>query len=368
MRFEIEPSRLSLARRRKGWSRPELSKKSGIPARTIAAWEAGERQPTTDNFRPVARALEFPMAFFTGSPVERLNPEGVSFRAITKMTAGQRDSAIGSAEMALMLSDWLRAEFDLPNAQIPELSMLNPEEAASEVRVAWGLGSRSIGNLVHLLESKGVRVFSLAEDNLSLDGLSFWRGAEPFIFLNTMKSAERSRFDAAHELGHLVLHRHGQALGRKAEIEANEFASAFLMPRDSVIEHAPRMPDLNAIIQAKRWWGVSTGALVHRMGRLNLLSEWHTVTFWKQIQAWGYRTAEPDPMPREHSQIWQQVFSWMRENGMRRGDLTSALGHWPASELRGLVFQLALSAESGGQVGPPPSQDPGPRTSLKLVR
>lgn len=367
MRLAIEPSRLALARRRRGWSRPELANRSGVPSRTIAAWEAGERKPTRDTFRPVARALEFSIDFFMGPPVERLNPNGVSFRAVTKMTASQRESAIGSAEMALMLTDWLRSTFDLPRPDVPDLATMAPEAAAIEVRTAWGLGSRSIGNLVHLLEARGVRVWSLAEENLSMDALSFWRNGEPFVFLNTMKSAERSRFDAAHEMGHLVLHRHGQALGRRAEIEANEFASAFLMPRDSIMVHAPRVPDLNAIIEAKAWWGVSPGALVHRMGRLGLLSEWHTATFWKQIQKLGYRTAEPNPMPREHSQVWQQVLAWMRENGMSRGDLATALGHWPLGELRSLIFQLALSAEVGGQVGPRPNPASS-RPGLRLIR
>ena len=33
-----------------------------------------------------------------------------------------------------------------------------------------------------------------------MDAYSFWRRGVPYVFLNTMKSAERSRMDAAHEL------------------------------------------------------------------------------------------------------------------------------------------------------------------------
>jgi len=67
-----------------------------------------------------------------------------------------------------------------------------------------------------------------------------WKEGTPFIFLNSAKSAERGRHDAAHELGHLVLHRHGGPIGRKAEEQANAFASAFLMPRSSILAHVPR--------------------------------------------------------------------------------------------------------------------------------
>ena len=59
---------------------------------------------------------------------------------------------------------------------------------------------------------------------------------------DTNKTAEHSRFDAAHELGHLVLHRHGPPRGIEAERQANAFASAFLMPHGSVFPRAPKFP------------------------------------------------------------------------------------------------------------------------------
>ena len=54
--------------------------------------------------------------------------------------------------------------------------------------------------------------------------------------MSTAKGGERGRFDAAHELGHLVLHGEYQELNRPAaEQEANRLAAAFLMPRSSVL-------------------------------------------------------------------------------------------------------------------------------------
>ncbi|WP_261371520.1 ImmA/IrrE family metallo-endopeptidase [Yersinia frederiksenii] len=60
--------------------------------------------------------------------------------------------------------------------------------------------------MVHLIEPKGVKVFSLAENCVEVDAFSFWTNGKLFVLLNTMKTPERSRFDAAHELRHLVLH------------------------------------------------------------------------------------------------------------------------------------------------------------------
>ncbi|MEK2654790.1 ImmA/IrrE family metallo-endopeptidase [Pseudomonas aeruginosa] len=56
----------------------------------------------------------------------------------------------------------------------------------------------------------------MAEETSQVNAFSCWRrGVTPFVFLNTQKSAEASRFDAAHELGHLVLHRHGENKGKR---------------------------------------------------------------------------------------------------------------------------------------------------------
>ena len=45
-----------------------------------------------------------------------------------------------------------------------------------------------------------------------IDALSFFddESGSPFIFLNDTKSAERVRFDCAHELGHTVMHTHNK--------------------------------------------------------------------------------------------------------------------------------------------------------------
>jgi len=100
-----------------------------------------------------------------------------------------------------MLNDWVESRFDLPAPDLPDLRDEEPEVAASVLRQHWGLGERPIKNMVHLLESKGVRVYSLAENSVEVDAFALWHSKTPFVFLNTLKSAEHGRFDAAHELG-----------------------------------------------------------------------------------------------------------------------------------------------------------------------
>jgi len=97
--------------------------------------------------------------------------------------------------------------FDLPAPDLPDLRDEEPEVAASVLRQHWGLGERPI-KIWFIFSNRSVRVYSLAENSVEVDAFALWHSKTPFVFLNTLKSAEHGRFDAAHELGHLVLHRH----------------------------------------------------------------------------------------------------------------------------------------------------------------
>jgi Zn-dependent peptidase ImmA (M78 family) len=351
---EFNPKRLSLARRRRGLTKTKLAELVGLEVRSITGYESGEFRPEKDRLQGLADQLDFPVHFFLGDDVQEISPSVVSFRSMSKMTAGQRDSALGAGAVALMLNQWIERRFELPESSLPDLSQeRSPGIAAAALRRIWGLGELPVKNMVHLLEARGVRVFSLSLDTAHVDAYSMWHSSTPYVFLNTMKSCERSRFDAAHELGHLVLHRHAGPKMRSAEREANAFASAFLMPEGSVLASAPVMPTVDLLIKHKVAWTVSVAALAYRLKDLGLVNEWHYRTLCIEIAQRGYQKSEPNEAPRETSQIFQKVFAALRQDGLTRGDIASALSV-RVTELDELVFGLALTALVGdGQLSPP---------------
>ena len=344
----FNPSRLSLARQRRGLTKTKLSVEAHLTVRSVSAFEAGDLVPSDATVAELARVLRFPVDFFAASSPEVPSPESVSFRALSSMTAGQRDSALGAGALAIELSQWLEARFQLPIAALPDMRGHDPEAAAEAIRGAWGLGVRPVKNVVHLLESRGVRVFSLVEECREVDAFSLWRASTPFMFLNTKKTAERSRFDASHELGHLVLHKHGAPQGRQAEQEADGFASAFLMPRGSVLAAAPRLPSFAHLVKLKRTWDVSVGALAHRLHSLKLISDWNYRTICIEIAQRGYRRAEPNGIQRESSQLLQKVFQVLREEGVTKAAIARQLQLEP-EEIDSLVFGLVVTQIRGGQ-------------------
>lgn len=361
-------SRMDLARRRRGWTKGALAKAADISPRNLTEYEKGRQEPTSQTVKQFARALGFPEGFFCGPDLDEPTPEGASFRALSRLTARQRDQALGSGALALALGDWIDAHFDLPKPDVPQHSGLEPEMAAEAIRAAWGLGERRIPNMVHLLEAHGVRVFSLAEDSTSVDAYSFWRGEIPYVFLNTKKTAEHSRMDAAHELGHLVLHGHGGPNGRVAEDEAQAFGAAFLMPAGSVRAEAPRGGRVPQLAKAKVRWNVSVANLAVRMHRLGLLTPWQYRSIFVELNRNG-RANEPTvpgrpPLPQETSQILEKVFRALREERVTKASLAQSL-HIPLQDINASVFGLVLTGIAGAD-SPEPST-PHERPTLRIV-
>ena len=323
--------------------------------------------PQAVTIEALATALDFPAAFFEGPDLEEIPTEAASFRSMARMTASQKHAAQASGSLALLVHDWISARFKLPDADVPRVGPgVDPETAAEVVRAEWGLGEQPVPNLIHLLEAHGVRVFSLTQECREVDAFSLWL-RQPFVFINTRKSAEHGRFDAAHELGHLVMHGHHEIpQGKEIEREANRFASAFLMPAAGLLATAPRTPSVGDLVRAKRPWRVSVSALAYRLHELRALSDWHYRRLAVEISKRGYRSVEPESIQRETSQILNKVFSALRKEGTSKGTVARDLNIHPA-DLDRLVFNLAILPVDAQDLGAPSTVAPVSERTLRLV-
>ncbi|PYS46324.1 MAG: XRE family transcriptional regulator [Acidobacteria bacterium] len=342
--MKFNPSRLILARKRRGLSKIALAEAAHIGLRSIVYYESGNVIPSDEAVATLAEVLQFPAPFFYGTDIEEIACDAASFRSLSTMTASQRDASLAAGTLAAALGKWIDEKFELPTPTVPSLRNFDPETAAQVLRVEWGLGERPIKNVVHLLEVHGVRVFSLPIDSASVDAFSAWHKKTPFIFLNPKKSGERGRMDAAHELGHLTLHGHGIPRSRQAELEADRFASAFLMPAKDIFAHIPRgQMEVETIHKLKKRWTVSAIALVHRLKALQIITEWQYRTFCIELSKEGSRRAEKDGIARETSQVFAKVFKALRAEGKTRGAIAHDL-LITSAELDSLLSGLAITA------------------------
>jgi Zn-dependent peptidase ImmA (M78 family)/DNA-binding XRE family transcriptional regulator len=353
----FNPSRLSIARKRRLLNKTALAALIHVEFRTISRWENSESEPTPENVEALACELGYPLTFFFGDNIEEPDVDLTSFRSQKAMSAALRDAALAAGALGFRIGDWVNERFDLPDNKIPDLSFYDAENAARVLRQEWELGEAPISNMIQLLESKGVRVFSLAENTMKVNAYSLWRDGTPYVFLNTMKSAECSRFDAAHELAHLVLHQDGKVKGREAEDQANGFARAFLMPKADILSQLPRVRDLQHLIATKARWKVSVSALNYRLHKLGVISEWRNRDFCIEIAKRGYNTKEPRPLERERSWVWDKVLKTLWAERTTQRDIADSLD-LPVSEVEGLLF---------GVLNVPGSGKPEPPRRLKLV-
>lgn len=351
--------RLELARKRRRYTAKILAERAQIAPVTLSRIVNGLQHPDDETIDRLIVALEYPRDFFFRDDIDPIDVTTASFRSLKAMTARERDAALSAGELAYELADWTRQRFELPATDLLDLDSANdPSAAARSLRQYWSIGERPIGNMVKLLETKGVRVFSLAENTKNVDAFSCWRNGEPYVFLNTFKTTERSRFDAAHELGHLVLHKHGgPKQGRSAEHEAHLFAASFLMPQDDVLATIPYVAGLDGIVRSKARWGVSAAALAYRLHKLNVLTDWQHRTFCIQINR-RYGSNEPNGLPPERSTVWQMVLTELWKEGVTKARIALELGI-PPDELENLLFGLT------GDVRPP--ERPAGRPNLRAV-
>lgn len=306
----FNPSRLKLARQRLALTLTKLAESSGVSLRSLTNYENGRLAPNDENVLKLAQALSVPPRFFDRETSEVIPVEAASFRKLSKTTAARRDAVLANASLAVEFFNVIEAKFKLPVADTPSLDKLRPEQAAELVRHRWNLGDRPIANMVHLLESRGVRVASLSHEYTDIDAFCFIRDSKPYVFLNTSRSAERQRFDAAHELGHLVLHSEQEmdpSTSKEREAEANSFAAGFLMPRTAVLSQSMRSASLERILAARSFWKVSAMAMTHRLHELCLLSDWQYRSLCVTLSEQGYRSSEPGGITPESSQLLRKV-------------------------------------------------------------
>ena len=251
---------------------------------------------------------------------------------------------------------YIREFVELPKPNVPSFDIGDPltltdsevESAATSVRRYWGLGDGVISDLVLLLENNGIVVSYGSLWTEHLDAFSEWAVGTPYIFAGSDKmSAARSRFDLAHELAHLVLHRAvtremlaDREAFKQLERQAHDFAGAFLLPSDA-FRDAFYVPSLEVLRAMKPVWRVSIQAMLKRAERLALLSDTAKISLWRSLARRGWRSVEPldRELAPEQPRLLRRGFELVVQSGVQsKDDIRARLPFAPQDieELAGL--------------------------------
>lgn len=289
---------LKRLRSAKGWTQQELAERAGLSRAGYRNIENGKTSPRSSTLEAIADSLDISLGeLLAPTPVLR----HVRFRSFSRLRT--RESII--ADVGRWLVDFNELEDILEDRKSYTLANLTPprrkgkgiaaraiEELAAKVRQLFGLRPREpVRDICGLLEANGIKVLSLRVASDAFFGLSVApEDGGPAIVVNTWEriSVERWIFTAAHELGHLVLHRPEYEIDQTEEKklqekEANLFASYFLMPqevfRDEWTE-ARGLPFLDRVLKVKRIFQVSYKTVLYRLSEF-VGSE---INVWQRFQ------------------------------------------------------------------------------------
>ncbi|EHI97669.1 protein of unknown function DUF955 [Clostridium sp. DL-VIII] len=331
---KIVPAKLKEARVARALSLSQLSKLIGVSSQAISQFEKGETKPSSQTLFKLIEILDFPINFFCSNHNQSLENEIIYFRSNKNITKKLKDackSRITWIEKVYML---IESYFELPKLQIPKLAEVDVEsidnrkieELTLRLREYWGLDQSPIDNLVDLLQSKGFVITKLKIGTKKIDAFSIWKNGVPYIFLGDDKeSVTRLRFDLAHELAHLLMHRYidkeeleeDKELYNKIEEQANYFASAFLLPIEAFNKEVISS-SIDSFILLKKRWKVSISAMIKRCQNANILTDNQIRYLNSQMIKYGYYRKEPldEEIKKETPYLFKQAFEILLENNI----------------------------------------------------
>jgi Zn-dependent peptidase ImmA (M78 family)/DNA-binding XRE family transcriptional regulator len=323
----FEPQRLQVARQLRRQTRTALAEQLDVSPAAVSQWEAGNARPKPQTLMEISRVLKFPVRFFggDGSPLPSPDTNTAFFRSLRKSRQIDREAAMAHACLIAELVRVIERHANLPSLDIPEypIELDAPwddiEAAAQSVRTHWELDNEPIEDMVRELERHGAIAVRLRLAN-DVDAFSWPQEDRPIVILAADKGKkDRSRFDAAHELGHLVMHAHQPEPGnRDLEKQAHRFAGAFLLPADQLIAEWPKgRLSWNSLLQLKQRWQMSLAALLYRGRDLELLTQTGYESAVRYMSRTGWRVTEPGDLgPPERPRLLRSAMSALDQVGI----------------------------------------------------
>lgn len=316
----LDPQRITFARELRGLTKKELALEIRKTPSAISQIERGIIRPDLETFIQISMALRVPTTFFAerGFLSEPLQFDSCHFRARHSTSQAMRKQSARIGELLVNFLEVLESKgIVIPKEEITSFSYSADgaeeiELAASKLRAHWGMGFGPIPNLVKQLESKGIVVLPIYDACYEVDAYSTWKGSRPCIMVSLQKTASRARFDAGHELGHLVLHEDTATGDTITEQQANRFAGAFLAPRESFITECPRRWSFAAFQTLKSRWKMSISALLYRAKDLGCLSP--SSYRRAMIELGELRKNEGPEWPVEQPSLLSQALSLLQEH------------------------------------------------------
>jgi Zn-dependent peptidase ImmA (M78 family)/DNA-binding XRE family transcriptional regulator len=371
----FQSDRLSQMLAARRLTQAQLASLVGVSPATVSKWRAGAQAPEREALDRLAGVVNVTPEWFTRPPAEKVSLP--LFRSNASAHVAARAMLEARMEWAQDIALALTEFVDFPALNLPSRNFTDPEQitneeielAAAECRDLWRLGRSAVQDLALAVVGAGIVLVREETGIAQIEGLSAWSTVlgRPLVLLSADKdNGSRSRFDLAHELGHLILHRHmarptDRERHKELEQQAHKFAGAFLLPAETFASDV-RMPvTLDDLLLLKRRWGVSVGAILMRLRALKLLDDEGAQALFKRRSArWGAKSepGDGDRAPERPRLLRRTIDLLVDENVMPLEGIPRHLGLAPHDiemlaglpegyfQGRGNVVQLARIRQS----------------------
>lgn len=338
------PARLRMARSARALLQKELAELVERAHTTISKWESDDhdQKPDPAVLPRLAEALGVEVSWFF-KPVDQA--KGAAFFRSMKSELGRmRDKAEAKLGFVEAIDNALSEHVELPPVDVPDLvgdrdfrtlRIADIEHYARALREHWSLGDEPIEDLLLVIENAGIVVAQDEIGSAKLDGVSRWaESGRPYMLLARDKNVGvRRRFDAGHELGHVVLHRRvsPQNLAEHftlIEEQAMAFAGAFLLPESSFGEDVYSL-SLEALLSIKPKWKVAVAAMIKRLAAMERITPEYERRLWQYYSYRRWRGFEPldGELPVEQPQNLATSIEMILDEGIiSRSDLIREIG------------------------------------------
>jgi len=300
-------ARLKEGRIYRGYTITELAEYLEVSKQMVSKYENAHVDPAFETVHKIASYLDFPVQYFYEKSVE-VKVGNTYFRSLLSTGKKDREMQLDRIKYITILRRMLEEYIDFPELDIlKNFEYENDmEHFTQQLRTYWEIGDKPIKDIVLLLEEKGFILSSIYLENKSIDafGANCSIGNKDYysiVLSSDKQSFYRRQFDVAHELGHALLHESSIVFNdldkeeqKQIEKEANDFAAAFLLPREPFLRDVLMHPnDLEYYKMLKKKWGVSISAMLMRAYKLEAINDGTYQYMQRLISKKGWRQKEP---------------------------------------------------------------------------
>ena len=314
---------LKYYRLKQNMSKKELASLIDVTPMTITNYESGKRKPSMPTLKKLAQVLGVRVTDFLERRNDHLIFEHGEFRKHGDFSLKQQEFIRASVEEYIgrfyniveILGEKVLPD-SLPVHQL--ILSKDIENNALEMRKYLKLSeSGPIGNLVELLENKGVIIYMCDIDNLGFSGMNGLVNGRPYIIVNQNMSPERIRSTIAHEMVHFIFKWNQDISEKELEETVNAISGAFLFPEEDVIRElgVRRTIVSNDMVLISKEYGISMYLLVKRAYVCHVITESVMKAFYSVAAAHGWKTNEPHRIIKESPTLFSQlVYRAIAEN------------------------------------------------------